>query len=93
MMMFIIEEPNDLGHQGGPGAGDEADDMVTRKIIDFESARKALEQEEPYRDGLEERSWLVRRFGVSWVELSLPVAIFFALLLCWFGGVLWLCRL
>ena len=88
--MFIIQEPDDLGYQGKPGAGDEADDMVARKIIDFESARKALEQGEPCRAGLEERSWLVRRIGVSWFELALTVAISFALLLFWFAAVLWL---
>ena len=90
MMMFIIEGPNDLGHQGKPAAGDEADDMVTRKIIDFESARKALEKGEPCRDGLKEQSWLVRRIGVSWFELSLTVTISFALLVFWFAAVMWL---
>jgi hypothetical protein len=90
MMMFIIEEPDDFGHQGKPGAGDEPNDTVTRKIIDFESARKALEHGHPCRGGLEERSWLVRRIGVSWFELSLTVAISFALLLLWLATVMWL---
>jgi hypothetical protein len=90
MMMFIIEGPNDLGHQGKPAAGDEANDMVTRKIIDFEAARKALEHGEQRIGGPEERSWLVRRIGVSWFELSLTVAISFALLLFWFAAVFWL---
>jgi hypothetical protein len=89
-MMFILEKSNDLGHQGKPGAGDEANDLVTGKIIDFESARKALEHGEPCPGGLEERGWLVRRIGVSWFELSLTVAISFALLLCWFAAVIWL---
>jgi hypothetical protein len=89
-MMFIVEEPNDLAHQRKLGAHDESNDLVTRKIIDFESARKALEQGEPYRGGLDERSWLMRRIGVSWLELLLTVAISFALLLFWFAAVLWL---
>ena len=90
MMMFIVEAPNDLGRQREPDADHAANDMVTRKIIDFESARKALEQGEPCRGGLKEQSWLVRRIGVSWFELSLTVTISFALLVFWFAAVMWL---
>jgi hypothetical protein len=90
MMMFIIQEPNDFAHQRKLGARDETSDLVPRKIIDFESARKALEQGEPCRGGLDERSWLMRRIGVSWFDLLLTVAISFAQLLFWFAAVLWL---
>ncbi len=90
MTMFILEEPNDLGRQREPGADHEANDMLTRKIIDFESARKALERAEPCRGGLKEQSWLVRRIGVSWCELVLTVTISFALLVFWFAAVIWL---
>ena len=89
-MMFIVEEPNDLGRQREPGSDHEANDTLTRKIIDFEAARKALEHGEPRIGGPEERSWLVRRIGVSWFELSLTVTISFALLVFWFAAVMWL---
>jgi hypothetical protein len=87
--MFIVEETNDFGQPGKPSAGDDVNDTVTSKIIDFESARKALEQGRPGRGGLEERSRLARRIGVSWFELSLTVVISFALMLFWLAAVMW----
>jgi hypothetical protein len=87
--MFIVEEPNDFGQPGKPGPANDVEDTVTSKIIDFESARKALEQGLPGNIGLEERSWLARRIGVSWSELSLTAVISLALMLFWLAALMW----
>lgn len=88
--MFITERPNDLEHWCDPA--DEADDMPGRKIIDFESARAALEQETRGYDRLCAVDRSSRTLRDYWLELGLTVAISFGVLVCWFLVLVWLCR-
>ena len=88
--MFIIERPNDLEHWCDPA--DETNDASARKIIDFESARAALEQEKQGHDRVRAPGRSSRTLRDYWLELWLTVAISFGVLVCWFLVLVWLCR-
>jgi len=88
--MFIIERPNDLEDWCDPA--DEANDTSARKIIDFESARAALEQEQQGHDLVRALDHSPRTLRDYWLELWLTVAISFGVLVCWFLVLVWLCR-
>lgn len=88
--MFIIERPNDLEYWCDPV--DEANDTSARKIIDFESARAALEQEQQGHDLVRALDHSPRTLRDYWLELWLTVAISFGVLVCWFLVLVWLCR-
>jgi hypothetical protein len=90
--MFIIEGSEDLGGRCQPDLADEANDMSTGKIIGFESARTALEQEKQSHNSLRALDRSSRIWGDFWVDLSLTVAISLAVLVCWFLVAVWLCR-
>jgi hypothetical protein len=90
--MFIIEEPEDLEDRCQPDLIDEANDMSTRKIIDFESARTALEQEKQGHLSLRALDRSSRTLRDFWVHLWLTVVAALAVLVCWFLVVVWVCR-
>jgi hypothetical protein len=70
---------------------DVPDEVPTQRIINFESGRKALEKgplkEEQSRARRVERIRLPRLSG-DWLEFSLTMAIFFALLLGLYVGLI-----
>ena len=90
--MFIIEGPEDLERRCQPDLAEEASDMSTRKIIDLEAARIALEQEKQGHNSLRALERSSRTLRDFWVRLSLTVASSLAVLVCWFLVVAWLCR-
>ena len=67
-------------------------EVSTPKIIDFELGRKALEksalEEEQSRARLMERIRLPGRLSGDWLEFSLTMAMFFALLLGLYVGLI-----
>jgi hypothetical protein len=89
--MVIIRETNKnrLGNRERRRAPRE---VSTPKIIDFELGRKALEkgalEEEQSRARLMERIRLPGRLSGDWLEFSLTMAIFFALLLGLYVGLI-----
>jgi hypothetical protein len=98
--MVIIDRTNrnKLANAEGSASGDGPDDVPSQKIVDFESGRYALEKgaldEQQSRARLVERIRLPGRLSGDWLEFSLTMAIFFALLLGlyvrthWFVAVL-----
>jgi hypothetical protein len=71
---------------------DVPDEVPTQTIINFESGRKALEkarlEEEQSRATLVERSPLQGRLPEDWLEFLLTIALFFALLLGLYVGLI-----
>jgi hypothetical protein len=71
---------------------DVPDEVPTQTIIYFESGRKALErarlEEEQSRATLLERSPLQGRLPEDWLEFLLTIALFFALLLGLYVGLI-----
>jgi hypothetical protein len=71
---------------------DVPDEVPTQRIINFESGRKALEKgplkEEQSRARLVERSPLQGRLPEDWLEFLLRIALFFALLLGLYVGLI-----
>ena len=91
--MVIIDRTNrnKLANAEGSASGDGPDDVPSQKIVDFESGRKALEKgalEEQSRARLVERIRLPARLSGDWLEFSLTMAIFFALLLGLYVGLI-----
>ena len=91
--MVIIDRTNrnKLANAEGSASGDGPDDVPSQKIVDFESGRKALEKgalEEQSRARLVERIRLPGRLSGDWLEFSLTMAIFFALLLGLYVGLI-----
>jgi hypothetical protein len=90
--MVIIEERNrnKLGNPERPDSGKGTDEMPPQKIIDFESGRKTLEkawlEKEQIRARLVERS--PGKLADDWLEFSLTIAMFFALLLGFYVGLI-----
>jgi hypothetical protein len=80
-----LQTPSDLPQERGP------DKLLSHKVIDFESGRKALEKgplkEEQSRARLVERIRLPSLSG-DLLEFSLTMAIFFALLLGLYVGLI-----
>jgi hypothetical protein len=64
---------------------------MPQKIIDFESGRKVLErawlEKEQIRARLVKRSRLPGSLPDDWLEFSLTIAMFFALLLGFYAGL------
>jgi hypothetical protein len=93
-VMVIIDRTNrnKLANAEGSASGDGPDDVPSQKIVDFESGRKALEKgaldEEQSRARLVERIRLPGRLSGDWLEFSLTMAIFFALLLGLYVGLI-----
>lgn len=74
------------------GVEEAADELPTQTIINFESGRKALErarlEEGQSRAALLERSRLPLRLPEDWLEFVVTMALFFALLLGVYVGVI-----
>jgi hypothetical protein len=91
--MVIIEERNrnKLGNPERPDSGKGTDEMP-QKIVDFELGRKTLEnawlEKEQIRARLVERCRLPGRLPDDWLEFSLTIAMFFALLLGFYVGLI-----
>jgi hypothetical protein len=92
--MVIIDRTNrnKLANAEVSASGDGPDDVSSQKIVDFESGRKALEKgaldEEQSRARLVESIRLPGRLSGDWLEFSLTMAIFFALLLGLYVGLI-----
>ena len=92
--MIIINETNKnkLGNQERRRAHEVFKEVLTPKIIDFELDRKALEkdalEEEQSRARLIERIRLPGGLPDHWFELLLTMAMFFALLLSLYVGLI-----
>jgi hypothetical protein len=89
-IMFIIERPDDVEDWCDPA--DKANDTSVRKIIDFESARAALVQEQQGDDRLRALDRSSRTLRDYWLELWLTVVISFGVMVCWLLVIVWLCR-
>jgi len=91
--MITIEETdkNQSESSGRRGLEDAADKIASRTIINFESARKALErarsEESQRRSALLEQGRLFWRLPDDRLEFAVTMALFFALL---FGFYVWL---
>ena len=92
--MVIIKETNKnrLGNRERRRACEVFKEVSTPKIIDFELGRKALEksalEEEQSRARLMERIRLPGELPDDWFELLLTMAMFFALLLGLYVGLI-----
>jgi hypothetical protein len=91
--MVIIDKTNrnKLANAERSASGERPDEIPSQKVVDFESGRKALEKghlkEEQSRARLVERIRLPRLSG-DWLEFSLTMAMFFALLLGLYVGLI-----
>ncbi len=92
--MVIIEEKNKnkLGNRERWRTREVFKEVSTPKIIDFALGRKALEKgaldEEKSRARLVKRIRLPGRLSGDWLEFSLTMAMFFALLLGLYVGLI-----
>jgi hypothetical protein len=92
MVVMDRTNRNELANAGDLASGDGPDDVLSQKIFDFQSGRKALEKgtldEEQSRARLVERIRLLGRLSGDWLEFFLTMAIFFALLLGLYVGLI-----
>ena len=91
MVIIDTTNRNKLPNAEGSASGDGPDDVPSQKIVDFESGRKALEKgalEEQSRERLVERIRLPGRLSGDSLEFSLTMAIFFALQLGLYVGLI-----
>jgi hypothetical protein len=91
-MVFVGEtNRNKLANAERSASGEGPDKLLSHKFLDFESGRKALEKglfkEEESRADLVERIRLLR-LSDDLLEYSLTMAIFFALLLGLYVGLI-----
>ena len=92
--MVIIDETN-RNKRGNPERSDseeDPDELPPQKIIDFESERRTLEkawlENEQIRARLLELRGSRWRLPADWLEFLLTIAMFFALLLGFYVGLI-----